>query len=164
MGTYRSSSAAQVTALSNTKMGVARTAPITNRRVISLSSGLVPSASGMPSGSSAIPQIGQLRLAAVNLRMHRTGVDRALSDGRVRSTRRAGRGSRDPLQILTRICHEFGFAAAATKIVGLAIVLRVVLGGSWMHHHAADRIMGWPAAPAGVASGLLADGSQQRAF
>ena len=41
-------------------MGVARIAPITKRRVMSFSSGLDPSASGMPSGSSAMPQIGQL--------------------------------------------------------------------------------------------------------
>ncbi len=46
------------------------------------------------------------------------------------------------LQILTGICHEFGLATAATKVVGLAIVLRAVLGGRWVHHHAADGIMG----------------------
>jgi len=102
------------------------------------------------------------------LRMHGAGVDRALSDSRARSTRHAGRGFSGRIQELGGVSQELGFTAAATEVIALALVLRTALGGSRIHDHSADGIMGL-ANCARTRSiihnvGLLAAGPQQQAF
>jgi len=76
-----------------------------------------------------------------NLRMHGAGVDRTQSHRCARSARDLGRRGGGRIQILRGVRRKFGFTAAATEVVALAIEFYAVLGRCRIDDHAAHGIM-----------------------
>ena len=105
--------------ISSTTTGNASTAEIQSRRVISASS--APSSAPPASGSSAMPQIGQVPGPTCRIcGMHRAGIDRAFRRGR------CGRRSGRAVQIFVRIGDELAAATGAAERVGMAVVVCAV--------------------------------------
>ena len=96
--------------ISRTNTGRASARPIQKRRVMSISSRFGPASAVTSSGSSAMPQIGQLPGPVLpDLRMHRAGVDRALR-------LLAGRAVSAWLQIAAGVGDELLAAAGRAEV------------------------------------------------
>ena len=119
--------------ISSTKTGSVSARPIQNRRVMSTSSGLGPVSAVAISGSSAMPQIGQVPGPDLpDLRMHRAGIDRALGGGlHWRSL---------ASKIALRVGSKLGLAAVGAEVIIAALVLVSIRRRRWIDGHAADWI------------------------
>jgi len=110
--------------MSNTNTGAVRMAPMTNRRVISLSSGWCPLLRECPRLERHSAEGAAAMLAAANFRVHGTGVDvpraggRSARDAQPPLHERPVREHRCSDSDIVRVRQKFGFAAGAAKEEG----------------------------------------------